>query len=61
MSGLAMSALVFAYFVAQAFVMTIEQALHVRRWSHAAGHAWTIAWMLALSPMFVEPALRLLP
>jgi hypothetical protein len=41
--------------------MSIEQAIGVRRWPAAAGHAWTIAWMLALSPMFVEPVLRLLP
>ena len=58
-SGLTMMALTFGYFVAQAIVMSIEQAARVRRWSPAAGHVWTIAWMLALSPMFIEPALRL--
>ena len=58
-SGLGMMAWTFAYFVAQALVMTIEQAAGVRRWSKPAGHAWTVAWMLALSPMFVEPALHL--
>ena len=58
-TGLAMTALTFAYFVAQAIVMSIEQLIGVRRWPVPAGHAWTIAWMLALSPMFVEPALHL--
>jgi hypothetical protein len=59
-TGLAMTGVIFAYFVAQAVVMSFEQILGVRRWPALAGHAWTIAWMLALSPMFVEPALRLL-
>jgi hypothetical protein len=59
-SGLGMTALIFGYFVTQAVVMTIEQIAGVRRWPKIVGHVWTIAWMLALSPMFVEPALRLL-
>lgn len=59
-AGLAMTALMFGYFVAQALVMAVEQAVGVRRWPAFAGHAWTLAWMLALAPMFVEPAVRLL-
>jgi hypothetical protein len=59
-AGLTMTAWTFAYFVAQAIVMSVEQVLGVRRWPMAAGHAWTVAWMLALAPMFVEPIARLL-
>ncbi len=59
-AGAAMAAWTFAYFVAQALVMLAEQALGARKWPSAAGHAWTVMWMLALSPMFVEPVLRVL-
>jgi hypothetical protein len=59
-AGLTMTAWTFAYFVAQAIVMSLEQVLRVRAWPKAMGHAWTVAWMLALAPMFVEPILRLL-
>ena len=38
-AGLTMTAWTFAYFVAQAVVMSIEQRLGVRRWPTAAGHA----------------------
>jgi hypothetical protein len=55
-----MTAWTVAYFVAQAIVMSVEQVLGVRRWPMAAGHAWTVAWMLALAPLFVEPIVRLL-
>jgi hypothetical protein len=58
-AGLTMVAWTLAYFVAQAVVMSVEQALGVRRWPKAAGHAWTVVWMVGLSPMFVEPILRL--
>ncbi len=59
-AGLTMTAWTFAYFVAQAIVMLAEQALGVREWPKAAGHVWTVTWMIALAPMFVEPILRLL-
>jgi len=59
-AGAAMAAWTFAYFVAQALVMALEQRLGVRRWPRVAGHVWTVAWMLALAPMFIEPILRLL-
>ncbi len=58
--GLAMAAWMFAFFVAQALVMILERALRVTRWPQTAGRAWTIAWMLALSPLFVEPVVRVL-
>ena len=59
-TGLAMTVWTFAYFVAQAIVMVLEQTLGVRAWPKIAGHVWTVAWMLALAPMFVEPIIRLL-
>ena len=59
-AGVAMTAWTFAYFVAQALVMLVEQPLGVRKWPSVAGHVWTVTWMLALAPMFVEPVLRLL-
>ena len=58
--GLAMAGVMFAYFVAQALVMILERALRVTRWPAIAGRAWTIAWMLATAPLFVEPLLRVL-
>jgi len=60
-AGAAMAAWTFAYFVAQACVMSLEQLLGARRWPSVAGHAWTVAWMLGLAPMFIEPIARLLP
>lgn len=58
--GLAMAAWTFAYFVLQGAVMTIERVAGVRRWAPWAGHVWTVVWMLALSPIFVEPIVRVL-
>lgn len=58
--GLALTAVMFAYFVLQGAVMNVERVAGVRRWPAWAGHAWTVVWMLAFAPFFVEPALRVL-
>jgi D-alanyl-lipoteichoic acid acyltransferase DltB (MBOAT superfamily) len=53
----AMALVMLAYFLAQAVVIGLERVLGVRSWSAAAGHAWAIAWLVGLSPLFLEPAL----
>ncbi len=58
--GRALTAATFAYFVLQGAVMTVERVARVRRWPAWGGHAWTVVWMLALAPLFVEPCLRVL-
>jgi hypothetical protein len=58
--GLPMAASMFAYFVAQAGVMGTERVLGVRTWRGWAGRTWTVCWMLATSPLFLEPAVRTL-
>ncbi len=58
--GGAMAGWMFAYFVAQVAVMLVERALRVTRWPAWAAHTWTVAWMLATAPLFVEPVVRVL-
>jgi hypothetical protein len=58
--GLTMAAWMFAYFALQGLVMAIERVAGVRRWAPVAAHVWTVAWMVLLSPVFVEPAVRVL-
>lgn len=57
---LAMAALMLAFFVVQACFVIAERALGVARWPKGRRRAWTISLMLASSPLFVEPALRVL-
>jgi len=56
--GWGFGAVTFGYFVAQALVILLERALGVRSWPRWAGHAWAIAWMAGLSPLFTEPMAR---
>lgn len=49
-----------AFFMAQPMVILAERRLRVRRWRRAAGHAWTIGWMLLLSPLLFIPILKLI-
>lgn len=49
-----------AFFLVQAFGMWLERRLGVRRWPKAAGHAWTLGFLLLVYPLFVEPVLMLL-
>ena len=57
-TGATMAALTLVYFVAQAAVMALERVLGVRSWPKTRGHIWTVAWMLSLAPLFVEPLVR---
>jgi hypothetical protein len=54
----AMALVVLAYFVSQAVVIGLERVVRVRTWAPWAGHVWAIGWMVGLSPLFTEPALR---
>ncbi len=56
--GGAMAACMLVFFVAQAAIIFAERALAVRAWAPWAGHAWTVAWMSALSPLFTEALVR---
>jgi len=47
-----------AFFLAQAGVIALERVNRVRSWPRWAGHAWTVAWMVGLSPLFTEPGAR---
>jgi hypothetical protein len=57
---LQMAAMMFAFFVVQGAFVIIEARLGASRWSRPARRAWTVALMVASSPLFVEPALRVL-
>jgi hypothetical protein len=49
-----------SYFLAQGALVLVELALGVARWPRALAHAWVATVMLATSPIFVEPLLRLM-
>lgn len=53
--GLVMAATMFAYFILQGAIMKLERVVRVRRWRPWPGHAWTVAWMVMLAPIFIEP------
>lgn len=58
--GLAMAASMLGFFAAQGAVIGIERALGVRTWRPSLGRAWTVTWMLATAPLFLEPTVRVL-
>lgn len=47
-----------AFFLAQPLVLAAERRLRPRRWPVAARRAWTLGVLALLSPLFVEPILR---
>jgi hypothetical protein len=57
---LPMAASMLAFFLVQGSFVILEVRLGVSRWSRLARRAWTITLMVASSPLFVEPALRVL-
>lgn len=57
---LPMAALMFAFFFVQGLFVMIETLLGASRWPRAASRVWTVVLMVATSPLFVEPALRVL-
>lgn len=58
--GLRMAGWMIAFFVVQGLAVVVEARLGVGRWPRMARRAWTVAIMLASSPLFVEPALQVL-
>jgi hypothetical protein len=56
--GLTMAGWMLAYFVAQALVVGLERVLGVKRWAPWCGRLWTLGWMLATAPLFLEPGVR---
>jgi hypothetical protein len=56
--GLAAAASVAGFFVLQAPIVMLETKLRIARWPALAARAWTLCWLLATSPLFVEPLLR---
>lgn len=57
---LSLGAVMFAFFVAQAIFVILEAVLGASRWPRPARRTWTIVLMVGSSPLFVEPALRVL-
>jgi hypothetical protein len=49
-----------AYFLVQGALVGLEIKLGVARWSRPLAHAWVVLVMLATSPLFVEPIVRLI-
>jgi hypothetical protein len=47
-----------AFFLVQPLLIAAERWLTVRRWRPAARHAWTLAVLTLVSPLFIEPALQ---
>jgi D-alanyl-lipoteichoic acid acyltransferase DltB (MBOAT superfamily) len=56
--GGAAAASMAGYFAIQGFLMALEVRLGVARWTEPAGWAWTMLCVLAPSPLFLEPLLR---
>lgn len=56
--GPAMAAMMFGYFVVQGAFVVVEMRLGATKWPRPLRRAWTIVIMLGTSPLFVEPALR---
>lgn len=57
---LPMAALMLAFFLVQGIFVILEVRLGTSRWPRAARRAWTVTIMVTSSPLFVEPALRVL-
>lgn len=58
--GFAMAVMMFAFFILQGLFVLVEMRMGIARWSRPARRLWTITLMVASSPLFVEPALRVL-
>ncbi len=56
----AMTAMMFGYFLVQGVVVIAETRLGIARWPRVLRRSWTIAIMVATSPLFVEPCLRII-
>jgi alginate O-acetyltransferase complex protein AlgI len=49
-----------SFFVVHGVGLLLERHIGVHHWGLGARRAWTAAWIAVPSPLFVEPALRLL-
>jgi hypothetical protein len=58
--GLVGGAMMAGFFVVQAVGILLERRLGVARWPSGLRRAWTFAWLLLPSPLFIEPALQML-
>ncbi len=56
--GPAMAAMMLGYFVVQGLVVVAEARLGIARWPRVLRRTWTIVIMVASSPLFVVPCLR---
>lgn len=57
-AGNHVAAMMATFFLLQGTFLVIERALGVARWRTLAARCWTIGCLLATSPLFVEPVLR---
>jgi hypothetical protein len=57
-AGPAMATMMLGYFVVQGLVVVAETRLGIATWPRAVRRSWTLAIMLATSPLFVVPCLR---
>jgi len=57
--GLKWSLVMAAFFLVQLVFLAAERLLDVKRWPAAAARTWTLGIMLAASPLFIEPMIRL--
>jgi hypothetical protein len=57
-SNLRMASMMLAFFLVQGTFVVVEAWLGVSRWPRPARRAWTVTLMIASSPLFVEPVLR---
>lgn len=55
---LGMAGWMLGYFVLQGLAVVAEGRLGASRWPSAARRAWTVSVLVATSPLFVEPCLR---
>ncbi len=59
-AGPALAAMMFGYFLVQGVVVAAELGLGAGTWPRALRRGWTVAIMVATSPLFVEPCLRVI-
>ncbi len=55
-----MALVMLGYFLLQGVFVILEMALNEQRWNPMLARVWTLTLMIASSPLFVEPALRIL-
>lgn len=53
-----MTLTMFAFFIAQIALVLIERRARIREWPRPLARVWTIGSLLVLSPLFIEPTLR---